>query len=220
MRYLRPVVNYIDSLESGDTFRKHFSFGLKFSGVLTLTVSILIGIVTFYLVGREAPALTPGAILISVIIVHYGIAVAMLCWNRAAKIAELGEESHLTFAPIIGVTGRLTGEISCLFFITFGVSGLVCSIFMPVLLESFLRGAVPGGFAFFISILIGLFLFFLCLLIAIFLLVFFYIIAEYTGLIGDIATNIKRIETLLSTAETSSALHEEITEEEDDKITS
>ena len=85
---------------------------------------------------------------------------------------------------------------------------------MPSLLGSMLPYGIPRGSAFFIFIVIGLFLCFLCVLIAIFLLVFFYVIAEYTGLIGDIATNIKSIETLLSSAETTPALHEEIPSEE------
>ena len=77
MRYLRSVVDYIDSLESGDTFRRYFSFGLKFSGVLTLSVSILLGFALLYFV-RETPVLITGAILSTVIIVHFGIAVAIL----------------------------------------------------------------------------------------------------------------------------------------------
>ena len=214
MRYLRSVVDYIDSLEAGDTFRRYFSFGLKFSGVLILSVSILGGSVFLYSV-RETPSLLAGAILCTVIIVHFGIAGIMLYWNRANKIAELDQESHLTFAPIVGITGRLTGEISCLFFIMLGILALVFSIFMPSLLGSLLPYGISRGFASFIFILNGLFLCFLCFLVAMFLLVFFYIIAEYTGLIGDIATNIKRIETTLSTAETASALHEEIPSEEE-----
>ena len=213
MRYLRPVVDYIDSLESGDTFRRYFSFGLKFSGVLTLSVSILVGFMLLYFV-RETPSLITGAILSTVIIVHCGVAVTMLYWNRANKIAGLGQESHLTFAPIVGITGRLTGEIFCLFFITLGIFFLVCSIFMPSLLRSMLPYGIPRGSAFFIFLVIGLFLCFLCVLIAIFLLVFFYVIAEYTGLIGDIATNIKGIETILSSGETTPELHEEIPSEE------
>ena len=50
MLYLRAVVDRIDSLESGDIFQKWFSFGLKLSGVLTLSVSILVGFVILYLV--------------------------------------------------------------------------------------------------------------------------------------------------------------------------
>ena len=61
MRYLRSVVDYIDSLEAGDTFRRYFSFGLKFSGVLILSVSILGGSVFLYSV-RETPSLLAGAI--------------------------------------------------------------------------------------------------------------------------------------------------------------
>ena len=214
MRYLRSMVNRIDSLESGDTFRRYFSFGLKCSGVLTLSVSIFVGFVLLYSV-RETPSLITGTILSTAIIIHFGIAAAMLYWNRASKIAALGQESHLTFAPIVGVTGRLTGEISCLFFITLGILALVCSIFMPTLLGSLSPAGISEGFAFFAFIVTGLLLCFLCVLIAIFLLVFFYIIAEYTGLIGDIATNIKSIETMLSTGETTSALTEDITSEED-----
>ena len=212
MRYLRPVVDYIESLESGDTFRRYFSFGLKFSGVLILSVTILVGFALLYFV-KETPSLITGAILSTVIIVHYGVAATMLYWNRANKIAALGQESHLTFAPIIGITGRLTGEIFCLSFITLGIFFLVCSIFMPSLLGSMLPYGIPRGSAFFIFIVIGLFLCFLCVLIAIFLLVFFYVIAEYTGLIGDIATNIKKIEMTLSTEAAATLAPESVSSE-------
>ncbi len=210
MRYLRAVVNRIDSLESDDTFRRYFSFGLKCSGVLTLSVSILVGFVLLYWV-RETPSLITGAILSAAIIIHFGIAAAMLYWHRARKITGLGQESHLTFGPILGVTGRLTGEIFCIFFITLGILALICSIFMPSSLGFlFPVSGIPGGFAFFIFILTGLILCFLCVLIAMFLLVLFYIMAEYSSLIGDIATNIKGIETILLKAQTTSASHEEI----------
>ncbi len=217
MRYLRSVVDYIDTLEAGETFRRLFSTGLKISGVLILSATVLLGIVILIWVGEKFPPAMAAAIIVTAIIVHYGIAAIMLFWNRANKISELGEESHLTFAPIMSVTCRLTGENSCLFFITLGFSLFIFLCFAPILLKSTLReitySEIPNDVNIYL-IGIGIVIFFFCILTGIFLLVFFYIIAEYAGLIGDIATNIKSIETILSSAETTPELHEENPSEE------
>lgn len=215
MRYLRSVVDGLDSLESGDTFRRYFSFGLKFSGVLILSVSILAGFALLYFL-RETPGLITGAILSTVIIIHFGIVGIMVYWNRADKITALGQESHLTFAPIVGVTVRLTGEISCLFFIMLGTLAFVCSVFMPAGYFPIYGIGIPGDTALFASIMVGLLLCFLCVFIAVFLLVFFYVTAEYASLIGDLATNTKKIETILSSTETHSVSDEEISLEEEE----
>ena len=202
MFYLRTVVDYIDSLETGDNFRRYFAFGLKFSGVLTLIVTILLGFALLYFV-RETPTLITGAVLSTIIITHFGITVVLLYWNRANKITALGRDSHLTFAPIVSILGRLSGEVFCLFFITLGIFFLVSSIFMPSVF-GYMPYGLPASYEFFIFLVSGLLLFFLCVLIAIFFLIFFYIMAEYAGLIGDIATNTKQIETMLSTMVTNS----------------
>lgn len=150
MRYLRSVVDYIDSLEAGDTFRRLFSTGLKISGVLTLSATVLLGIVILYWIGEELPSAMACAIIVTATVVYYGIAAIMLFWNRANKISELGGDSHLTFAPIMSVTCRLTGEISCLFLITLGFSLFIFHCFAPIILKSALleeityRGDFPG----------------------------------------------------------------------------
>ena len=166
MFYLRTVVHYIDSLETGDNFRRYFAFGLKFSGVVTLVVTILLGFALLYFV-RETPTLITGAVLSTIIIVHFGITMVLLYWNRANKIAALGQDSHLTFAPIVSILGRLSGEVFCLFFVTLGIFFLISSIFMPSVF-GYIPYGLPGGYEFFIFLVSGLLLFFLCVLIAIF----------------------------------------------------
>ncbi|MDE0636333.1 MAG: hypothetical protein OXI43_10850 [Candidatus Poribacteria bacterium] len=217
MRYIRSVVDYIDSLEAGDTFRRLFSSGLKISGVLTLSVSVLLGIAILYWVGENVPSAMAAAIIVTATVVHFGIAAIMLYWNRANKISELDKESHLTFTPIMSVTCRLTGEISGLFFITLGFSLFICFCFAPILLKSALSEITyRGDFSevSFTLIVIGTALFIFYVLIGIFSLVFCYIVAEYAGLIGDIATNIKKIEMTLSTDATAITIPESVPSEE------
>lgn len=75
-----------------------------------------------------------------------------------------------------------------------------------------------GEVAFFNCFLIGILLFPLAILLiplGFGLLSFSYMIAEYLGMLGNIATDIRKMEGKLPTTETPSAPHEESTSEED-----
>ena len=77
---------------------------------------------------------------------------------------------------------------------------------------------LAGEFSLLFWSLIGILLLPLSILfipIGLSLLKFFYMIAEYTGMVGDIATNIKKIEATLSTAVDTSAEQDETPSEEE-----
>ena len=180
MRFLHSIIAWIESLESGNYFRKIIVFSLKVSAVANIVFFALLGLAIFFLAAN--PLLIPLCVLGYAVIVIWSILVAMLLRNRASKIAELSEESHLIFGPIAAVLTRLTGEFLFLFCCLIGI------LLLPLVVVF-----VPIGLSF---------------------LKFFYMIAEYTGIVGDISTNIKKIETTLSTAATPSGLNEETPSEE------
>ena len=140
--FLHPIIEWIDSLKSSDQFRKWAALSVKISGVFTLVVTFVLGVAILTLVltfirgsGIVAQAFAIiGTFFGLGIIGSVGITMAMLFWNRAKKIAALGEESQLTFGAIAGDLTRLLGEVAFIGFSGGAVLLLVCSIFGVVLL--------------------------------------------------------------------------------------
>ena len=195
--FLRRIVEWINSLEAGHQFRKWAAFSVKISGVFILVVTFVLGIAFLVLalmftrtasIGKQTFAII-GTVLGLVVIGVVGITLAMLFWNSAKKIVSTGEKSHLTFGPISSIVIRLSGEILFIGFNGGALLCLVCSIF----------GAAAIGWPALILLIFS----FLFPLIAVASLQFSYLIAEYAGLLGDISTNIKKIETTLSTDTTA-----------------
>ncbi len=194
--FLRSIVEWIVSLESGESFRKMSSLWLRICAVLTLVLSLLLALGLLIggpmLIGEYIGTVantffTIGFVLCDVMIVSMGIVLFMLLRNRANKIDNLGEESHLIFGPIASVYIRLAGEIWFLMFSGLASVLLILAIFSIVGLQW-----LPMLICFLLSIFF--------LLLGYFLLKFLYIIAEYAGVIADIATNTKRIETIVANA--------------------
>jgi len=124
----------------------------------------------------------------------------MLLQHRANKINSIGEESHLIFGPIASIYIRLAGEICFLL-----LSGLTSVLFLFTI---FVIG-FDWGIAL-ICFLLSIFF----LLLGYFTLKFLYIIAEYAGLVGDIATNARKIETTLATTVAATTAPESVPSEE------
>lgn len=207
--FLRRIIEWINSLEAGHQFRKWASFSVKISGVFILIATSVLAILFLVLalmytrttsIGTQVFTII-GTILGLVIIGIVGITLTLLFWNRAKKIVSTAEETHLIFGPIAGIVIRLSGEAIFIGFIGGGLLCFVCSIF---------GAAALGWFA-----LISLIFSFLFPLIAVVSLQFSYLISEYASLIGDIATNIKKIETTLSTDATADTSPEVVASEED-----
>ena len=217
MNYLRKVVDWIVSLESGQQFRKWISILVKIFGVLTLIGAVIAGIAIFvgviatirYLGAGSGTLAVIGSILSFCINVIIGTLIVLLCWNRANKIGDLGSESHFSLIPMTVVLIRLSGEVGFIFLIGTGIQGLVGSILgsgimrgmgglysllLPDLLELFREIGFIGG----------LFSFVVCVFSGVVHLIVTYFLAELVNLFADMATNLKKIEGRLSAAEDTS----------------
>ena len=182
MGYLHKIIEWIDRLEDGEHFRRSTARSLRIFAVLAVIISVCLGLTAFAL-SITSIVLIPLGFIALVIIIVWGILLAMLLRNRANKIIALATESHLTFGPMSGVLTRLGGEIAL-----FNCC-LISILFFPLAILF-----IPLGFG---------------------LLSFSYMTAEYLGMLGDIATNIKKMEGTLPPTETPSTPHEETPSEEE-----
>ena len=111
MGYLHKIIEWIDRLEDGEHFRRSTARSLRISAVLTVIISVFLGLTAFAL-SIASIFLIPLGFIALVIIIIWGILLAMLLRNRADKILGLREGSHLTFGPMSGILTRLAGEIA------------------------------------------------------------------------------------------------------------
>ena len=209
MRYLRMIVEWIASLESGRQFRKWVSIFLKFLGVLVLVGAIVLGMTTFIGAIGVSRYSSIGAILRGIgailglcINVVVGIILVMLFWNRSNKINALGDESHFTLFPIVVVLTRLLGEVGFISCIVIGVQALAASAFglgrpLGYMFSELGMGFVGMGTSF----IFGVVIFMVSSSAGVILLIVSYFIAEQINLLLDMATNLKKIEATLSTEE-------------------
>lgn len=213
MKYLRGIVAWIASLESGSQFRKWVTILVKMAGVFALIGTITWGIVicvgaieaTDFLRDRSERTLAIiGSILTLGINILVGLVLVILFWNRAQKISTLGDETHFTLLPIAVILIRFSGELSFVTLVASGIQALVASIFgsgIPGLLKFLLSdwsmpeniGFITGVIALVVSVISGA--------IA---LIAHYFIAELINLLVDMATNLRKVETTLSTEEATS----------------
>ena len=210
MHYLRTVVTWIASLESGGPFRKWISILVKILGVFALIgaiawgIAICIGSIAaseFASTGTRTLVII-GSILALCINIIVGLILAMLFWNRSNKIRALGDETHFTLLPITIILTRLFGEFSFLSLVGIGTQALAASIFgfvSPNLPDIFLSGLGRN-----VNFILGAASFVVSSLSGVIVLIIFYFIAEQISVFTDMATNIKEIRTTLSTEEASS----------------
>lgn len=207
--FLRSIVEWIVSLESGESFRKMSSLWLRICAVLTLSLSLSLGVgvlivvpklISGYGISEANTFFMIGLTLCAAMILSVGIILFMLLRHRSNKINSLGEESYLIFGPIASIYIRLAGEICFLL-----LSGLASVLFVLAIFVV--------GFEWSLALICCLLSIFF-LLLGYFALKFLYIIAEYAGLIGDIATNARKIETTLATAVAATTAPESVPSEE------
>lgn len=212
MKYLRYIVNWIDSFESGRQFRKWVSILVKILGVLTLIGAIVWGIAicvgsiaaSDYLGTGSRTLVIIGSFLGLCINILVGLVLLMLFWNRSKKIGNLGDETHFTLLPTAVILIRLSGEVGFLALVGAGIQGLVASIFggnITGILNLFMSDSLMSGN---ISFIIGVLSLIVSVLSGVILLISSYFVAEQISVFVDIATNLKKIETTLSTEETPS----------------
>ena len=211
MPYLRMIVTWIASLESGDSFRKWVSILVKILGVLALIGAIVWGIAicvgsiaaSEFLGTSTRTLVIIGTILSLCINVIVGLILVLLFWNRSNKISALSDETHFTLLPITVILIRLLGELSFLWLIGTGIQALIGSIFgsgIPGLLDVFLSDLRMIGN---INFILGVISFASSVLAGAVVLIFTYFIAELINIFTDMATNLKKIEEALSTEETA-----------------
>ena len=209
MRYLRGIVTWIAQLESGGQFRLWISVVVKILGVLLL-IGTLVGTIVTCVGAIAAGSETVsqmlaviGSIPTLLINIVLGVLLIILFYNRANVISTLGTESHLTLLPITFVLIRLFGEASFLSLVGTGIQGVVSSIFgwgfMSLgfidLLDIFPRDLQAFSFIFGVIVCVS------SIISGIVILVFTYFLAELINLLTDMASNLKKIETTVSTEE-------------------
>ena len=198
MRHARMFISWLDSLESGDVFRKISSTCLKISSIFTFAIFLGLGIIVIVVFKHSTAGLMSG-----VLILNFGLMVGLLYRDRAKKVLELKGVSHLIFTPIVGTMIRLTGEILSLASIHFGVWFLLLSILLPTGVGSALGTQWLLSTPPVVMMILGFALFLVSIMASMFFLVAFYSIAEFSLLIGDITTNVKIIETKMKNSEDS-----------------
>ena len=212
MHYLRMIVDWVASLETGRQFRKWASLLLKIFGVSVLVGAIFWGIALFvgaittsrFLGVSSQTLVVIGAVIGVCINIIAGTILVLLFWNRSKKVRQLGDESHFTLIPIVVVYIQLFGETGFIALIGLGFQALIASIFGSQIpgLENLVLHELPASIGFIggvISLVVSFFT-------AVILLIGSYFIAEQINLLSDIATNLKKIEATLSTEETTSNL--------------
>ncbi len=217
MYFLRGIVNWIASLESGNQFRKWVSILVKILAVLALIGAIVWGIAicvgsiaaSDYLGTGSRTLVIIGSFLGLCINILMGLVFLMLFWNRSKKLGSLADETHFTLLPIAVILIRLSGEVGFLALVVAGIQGLVASIFggnITSILSLFMSTSLMDGN---ISFIIGVLSLVVSVLSGVILLISSYFVAEQISVFVDMATNLKKIETSLLNEETSSDSTEE-----------
>lgn len=212
MNFLRSIVNWIASLEAGSQFRKWVSILLKIISILALVGAIVWGIAIFvdaitesdHLETGKRTVVIIGSILGLCVNVIVGTILLMLFWNRSKKIGALGDETHFALLPIAVILIRLFGEVGFLTLVGTGIQGLVSSIFgsgIVGILDFFMSDQLMYEN---INFIIGVLSLVISVITGVLTLIIHYFIAELINLFVDMATNLRKIETTLSTENTPS----------------
>ena len=220
MHYLRGIITWIDSLESGRQFRSWAAILCKVLGVVALVGISAWGIVICVdTIGASKDLEMTSQILVAIgsilevcINIIVATVLAMLFWNRSNKIRTLDNDPNFILVSITVITIQLLGEASFLVLIGAGVQTLVASIFgsgIPKSLDIFLRKRElldtfpidPRGNITFISSVILSVIFVLSGAV---LLIASYFIAEEINVLANIAESLNNIETKLLAEENTS----------------
>ena len=220
MNYIRSIATWIDSLESGSHFQKWISILVNALGILALISAIVWGIAIcvgsiaasdFLGIGGRTLVVI-GSILSLCIQVVVGFVLIMLFRNRSKKIGTLRDETHFALLPITVILIRLFGELGFILCVATGIQTLLASIFgsgIPDLIEIILSDlTMPRNVSFIFGVI--------SLVVSVFagavVLIIHYFIAELINLFVDIATNLRKIQTTLSTEENTSEVEQSIGE--------
>ncbi len=215
MRFFQNIVAWIVSLESGKPFQKWVPIILKILGVVAYafafvwSIALIMGVV---IAGGDRDGLGKlifpyiGSILIGLFNIGIGTLLIMLFWNRSDKIRDTNHDSSSILLEIAVILIRLFGEIALIILISTGLHTLVLAIFGI---------GLPGGinllyFPFDVNMSIsadltlGVISLIFTSIYGMIALIFSYVLAALLNLIIGMATDLRKIDTTLSTEEISS----------------
>lgn len=208
MRFFQNIIAWIVSLESGEPFQKWVPISLKILGVIAYafafawSFALIIGVVAEGDKDELGRLILPfiGAILIGLFNIGIGILLIMLFWNRSNKIRDTNHDSNSILLKIAVILIRFSGEIALIILISIGLHTLVLAIFGI----SFPSGINLLYFPPNVNISIGVISLILTSIYGIIALIFSYTLAALLNLIIGMATDLRKIDTTLSTEEISS----------------
>ena len=220
MHYLRSIITWIDSLESGSQFRQWAAILVKIlGGVVSVGISVWGLVICVNTIGASTDLeMTPsifvmiGSILELGIVIILATVLAMLFWNRSNKIRTLDNDPQFTLIFITVITVQLLGEVGFVGLIGTGIQTLVASIFgsgISKLLDTALREGnllelfpidPRGNVTFTSSVILSV----IFVLSGIVLLIVAYFAAEKIDVQANIAESLNNIETKLVDEETTS----------------
>ncbi|RKU20746.1 hypothetical protein C6500_07985 [Candidatus Poribacteria bacterium] len=220
MRYLRSIITWIDSLESGRQFRNWAAILLKILAVvISVGISVWGIIICVDTIGANNDSgltsrifIIVGSILEVCLVITVAIVLVTLFWNRSNKIRTLDNDPQFILISITVIVIQLAGEISFLGLIGAGVQSLVASIFgsgLPKLFTFLLHdrgllGTLPLDLGETSNFILGMILCVISVLSGATLLIAAYFIAEEVNVLANIAESLNNIETKLVDEETTS----------------
>ena len=217
MRYLRGIITWIDSLESGRQFKQWAAILVKvLGGVASVGISVSGIVICVNTIGASKDLEMIPSILVMIgsilelgIVISLAMVLAMLFWNRSNKIRTLDNDPQFTLIFIGVIMVQLLGEVIFLGLIGAGVQTLVASIFGSGIskpLDTALREGdlfpidSRGNVPFTSSVILSV-IFVFC---GIVLLITAYFAAEKIDVQANIAESLNNIETKLVNEEPAS----------------
>ncbi len=220
MHYLRSIITWIESLESGRQFRSWAAILVIILGVIILvglSVASIVTCVNTIAASKDSEMISSilvviGSILEVCLAITIAIVLAMLFWNRSNKIRTLDNDPQFILISTTVIVIQLAGEISFLGLIGVGVQSLVASIFgsgFPKLFTFLLHnrellGTLPLDLGETPNFILGVILCLISVLSGAVLLIVAYFIAEEVNVLANIAESLNNIETKLVDEETTS----------------
>ena len=215
MRFFQNIVAWIVSLESGKPFQKWVPIILKILGVVAYafafvwSIALIMGVV---IARGDSDGLGKlifpyiGSILIGLFNIGIGTLLIMLFWNRSNKITDTNHDSSSILLKIAVILIRLSGEIALIILISIGLHTLVLAIFGIGLPGGINLFYLPSAVNISISVdwMFGVISLIFTSIYGIIALIFSYALAALLNLIIGMATDLRKIDTTLSTEEISS----------------
>ncbi len=210
MKFLRDIVEWFASLESGESFQKWIQIILKVFGVgvfiLALVWSIVLIISVIANVDNTSSLLFPlgGSIILALFTIVVASVIIMLIWNRCNQINTLQNESDYTILNIAVILIRLSGVVVFIRMVATRVHGLIAGLFgieVPGMVDMFFF-PVDIGISF--DWTFGLISIIVSIIYGIIIIISSYSIAALLNLVVGMGKDLKNVDAILSTEQPTS----------------